>query len=76
MGSYSQNSCMIGSILFKMTAMKMGVVIFLVCGFPLCLQKTHFVTTSYPGILVCWNIYYRIHSKTLIVLNEINKVLL
>ena len=66
MGSYSQNNCMIGSIMFQMTAMKMGVVIFLVCGFPLCLQKTHFVTTSYPEYLSV-GIYIE-ESKILIVL--------
>ena len=68
MRSYSQDDCVIGSITFKMTTVKMGLVIFLVCGFPL---NLHFITICYPRTLVCWNIYCRILDKIVLVLNEI-----
>lgn len=51
-----------------MTTVKMGVVVFLVCGFPL---NLHFITICSPRTLVCWNIYCRILDKVVLVLNEI-----
>lgn len=68
MRSYSQSDCVIGSIMFTMRTVKMGVVLFLVCSFPL---NLHFITICYPRTLVCGNIYCRILDKTGLVLNEI-----
>ena len=61
--------------MFKMTTMKMGVVVFLVCGFLLPIQSTHVVTATALGIFVGWNMYCIILSKIVIGLNEIKPVM-